>query len=31
MDDEKLKAKLDKYPRHGDEKGLQSPKVNPLI
>lgn len=28
IDDEKLKAKLDKHPRPGDIQGLQSPKVN---
>ena len=29
--DEKLKAKLDKYPRPEDVKGLRTPKVNPSI
>ena len=31
MGDEKLKAKLDKYPRPENVKGLRTPKVNPSI
>ena len=31
MGDEKLKAKLDKYPRPENVKSLQNPKVNPSI
>ena len=31
MGDEKLKAKLDKYPRPENFKGLRTPKVNPSI
>ena len=31
MGDEKLKAKLDKYPRPENGKGLRAPKVNPSI
>ena len=31
MGDEKLKAKLDKYPRPENVKSLQTPKVNPSI
>lgn len=30
MGEEKLKAKLDKYPRPENVKGLQTPKVNPF-
>ena len=31
MEDEKLKVKLDKYPRPGNVKGLRTQKVNPSI
>ena len=31
MGDEKLKAKLDKYPRPENVKGLRTPRVNPSI
>ena len=31
MGEEKLKAKLDKYPRPENVKGLRTPKVNPSI
>ena len=31
MGDEKLKTKLDKYPRPENVKGLRTPKVNPSI
>ena len=31
MGDKKLKAKLDKYPRPENVKGLRTPKVNPSI
>ena len=31
MGDEKLKAKLEKYPRPKNVTGFRTPKVNPLV